>query len=364
MITASLAPTSTPERIVVELDTDHEGRRDLWWEVTSGPAPPVPQQLEAVAIALVARAMSYRQDLHVAGPVSATLLANLAEFVDAWCAWRPDLFGPVAISADDEVDDLGAPRPLAHRAVAAFSGGLDSTWTLAAHRRGLLGHRSRTVVGAVLVQGFDVGLGEHEAFERARASAAAITGELGVPLTAVRTNWKEVAATDWEMTFGTATAAILHLFADRAGTAIMAADNSYARLTLPWGSNPITSPLLTSGRMALTWSGAGRTRTDKARLVAELPAARRHLRVCWQGPDHGGNCGRCEKCVRTKLNLLTAGVGEFEALAPLAPGQVEALDISADHVQVYYRDLLAEGLPEPHASTIAALLDAAGVGDP
>lgn len=359
MITAALAPSSTPERLVVELETDHEGRRELRWETTSGPPPNVPTLLDPVALALVARAMSYRQDLHVAGPVSRTLLGNLEEFVDTWSRWRPDLFGPVAIAADEEVDDLGAARPHASLGVTAFSGGLDSTYALVAHRRGLLGRRGRDVIGAVLVQGFDVGLDEDEAFARARTSAAAITDELGVPLTTIRTNWKEVAATDWQMTFGSATAAILHLFADRAGTAIMAADNTYDRLTLPWGSNPITSPMLSSGRMALTWTGGRLRRTEKAAVVGDVPSVRRHLRVCWEGPDHGRNCGRCEKCVRTKLNLLAAGVGEIEALGPLDLDLLASQDVSADHVRVYYEGLLDEGLPAPYDAIVADLLGAA-----
>ena len=26
--------------------------------------------------------------------------------------------------------------------------------------------------------------------------------------------------------------------------------------------------------------------------------------MCWEGPLTGGNCGRCEKCIRTKLNFM------------------------------------------------------------
>ena len=33
----------------------------------------------------------------------------------------------------------------------------------------------------------------------------------------------------------------------------------------------------------------------------------RHLRVCWQNPDNAYNCGRCEKCFRTMLDLWVVG---------------------------------------------------------
>ena len=33
------------------------------------------------------------------------------------------------------------------------------------------------------------------------------------------------------------------------------------------------------------------------------PLVRRHLRVCWEDPQPGMNCGHCEKCVRTRVVL-------------------------------------------------------------
>ena len=68
--------------------------------------------------------------------------------------------------------------------------------------------------------------------------------------------------------------------------------------------------------------------------------------------------------MRTKLNLLAAGVGTIDALGPLTDGQLDVLDVSAPHVRVYYEGLLAEGLPEPHASAVRRLLEATASADP
>jgi hypothetical protein len=38
-------------------------------------------------------------------------------------------------------------------------------------------------------------------------------------------------------------------------------------------------------------------------MICDYPEIAARLRVCWQGPQTGANCGRCEKCVRTKLNF-------------------------------------------------------------
>jgi hypothetical protein len=47
--------------------------------------------------------------------------------------------------------------------------------------------------------------------------------------------------------------------------------------------------------------------------IAQVPALRDRLRVCWEGADKSRNCGECEKCRRTYLNFLAtrSEPGEF-----------------------------------------------------
>lgn len=343
MIRARYAPSSDRERVVVDIDTDHEGPSQLWWETTSGEPPAPTERLDPVAIALVAKAMNFTQDLHLEGPVSWQLLANLEEYVDAWTMWRPDIFRPVRLSADEVVDDRGdGAGPLVERGVVAFSGGVDSVYATLANQRGLRGRRSVDLAAAVLVQGFDIPLDDDRAFSVASAGARAMTEEIGVPLVTLRTNWKAVADPEWQMTFGLAVVSSLHLFADRAGTAVQACDTTYGAITVPWGSNPVTSPLLSSGRMRLVQPGGGVTRTRKAEAIGGVPSVREHLRVCWQGEDHGRNCGVCEKCVRTKVNFLAAGHGTVPALGPLEPGQLRGLTIRSTGAHAVLIELLEE----------------------
>lgn len=360
MIRARLAPTSVPERIVVDVSTDHEGDAQLWWETVAGDPPPVPDRLDVAALALVAKAMNYGQDLHLDGPVSWRLLANLEEYVDAWTQWRPATFRPVSLSAEEVIDDRGrGAGELADRAVAAFSGGLDGTYGVHLHARGLLGRRTLHVAAAVLVGGFDIPLDDELGLAAASTGARAILAELGVPLVVMRTNWQAVADPDWEMTFGTAMAAVLHLFADRAGNVLLASDTAYAAPTIPWGSNPITTPLLASARMRMGQPGTDATRTEKARALGELASVREHLRVCWEGELPGRNCGRCEKCVRTKVNLLAAGVGSIPALGPLEPGELRGLTIRSSGALDLFEQLLGEQgqLPVDVVEDLRWLLD-------
>ena len=341
MIRARYARAADRDRIVVDVQTDHDLDSQLWWETTRGDPPQLPDRLDPVALALVCKAMNFTQDLHLEGPVSWRLLANLEEFIDVWTMWRPDIFRPVSISADEVVDDRGdGAGPLGHRAVSAFSGGVDGAYSTYANQRGLLGRRSLEVAAAVLVQGFDIPLDDRNGFALAVHGAEAMTQELATPLVAMRTNWQAVANPEWQMSFGTAVAAVLHLFTDRAGVALQAADNTYGQIVIPWGSNPISGPLLSSSRMRLIQPGAGVSRTEKVRAIGGFDSVRQHLRVCWEGNQAGRNCQRCEKCVRTKVNFLAAGQGVAPALGPLGPGELRRLTIGSDGALAVYVELL------------------------
>ena len=358
MIVAELSSSSSTERLVVDVRAEHERPRSLWWEIARGTPPRWGERLDHLAIALAPMAMAYGQDLHLEGPVARTALAGLEEFGDAWHLWRPDLFHAVSITAGEVVDDRReAPGPTA--AVCAFSGGVDGTYATLAHARGLLGGRSLPVAAAVLVHGFDIDVDDHYGFGLAERAAEAVTDELGVDLVTVRTNWRREACPDWQMTFGAAAAAVLHLFADRAGTGVLAADTTYGHLTVPWGSNPVTNPLLSTARFRLTGAGAGIGRTAKCAAIGRLASVRDHVRVCWAGPTPGANCGRCEKCIRTKVNFLAAGIGEVAALGPLAPGELAAVTIGSEAARSIYEEMRADlgALPVDVARELLALLD-------
>jgi hypothetical protein len=56
--------------------------------------------------------------------------------------------------------------------------------------------------------------------------------------------------------------------------------------------------------------GCEANRVDKSAKIAESTIALSNLRVCWKNPDGDYNCGQCEKCQRTMINLLAVGALE------------------------------------------------------
>ncbi len=82
----------------------------------------------------------------------------------------------------------------------------------------------------------------------------------------------------------------------------------YNRLALPRGSSPAIDYLLSGDGMEIVNDGAGYSRTEKVAHITSYPVVTDRVKVCWEGPQADRNCGHCEKCVRTRLNFLAAGV--------------------------------------------------------
>jgi len=283
------------------------------YEIIGPDAPEQEPNANFAVAAALPTAMSLDRPLHVCGEVDADFLATMEEYMAAWCRWRPDLFQPVAISADAE----SAPRaPAAAGAIMAFSGGLDSTFALHAHKHAMLGRRQLDIQAGVLVQGFDIPLDQAEAFDIARGHVKSILDSYGVRLNVVRTNWQKPFCIKWGMTHVLGIAAVLHLFHRQFGSGMIADDVAYDTQVTPWSSNAITNQMLGGGGFPIRTTGAGWSRTEKTAAVAANPVVLNHLRVCYERPELGGNCGKCEKCIRTKLNFYAIGVPSVPALGP------------------------------------------------
>jgi hypothetical protein len=246
------------------------------------------------------------------------------------------VYRPIAISAHSELDD----GPFSSRkGVFAFSGGVDGTFALIRHYYGHAGRRSCQPIAGMLVYGFDIPLKDADAFAAAETSSRRMLEQFGLPLLVVRTNWKETICGDWADEFGAGLAACLHQFSGIANYGVLGADEDYAHLELPWGSNPVTNHFLSGGTFKIHTEGSAYTRTERVQMIAEHPEIARHLRVCWAGPITGRNCGICEKCVRTKLNFLAVGREAPCFDTPLTYGQILGIDAELPIQISYLKDI-------------------------
>jgi hypothetical protein len=336
-IIVAVSEERSPDQVRRTLTLD--GGKRVVYQIRGDVLPPAVDLCDFAAVATIFHAMRERRPLHIDGPVSTTLLRNLEEFQEAWAMWHPSRYAPIAVTAAQECEESAAsPR---RNGVFAFSGGVDSAAALLRHYSGDLHRRAVTPVAAVMVHGFDIPLSATSAFDTARGAAETSLKEFRVPLCVVRTDWRETICRHWEMEFAAGLAACLHQFAGAATVGIVGSDEDYARLVLPWGSNPITNHLLSGAAFAIQTECSALSRTERVALAARYPQLATRLRVCWQEASSGRNCGRCEKCLRTQLNFLAAGLEPLCFDGRPTPRQV--LGIAAKNaVQIAYLEEIAE----------------------
>ena len=270
---------------------------------------PVPEILDGFVVGIIFYAMRLGQNVRVHGVMSVEALRNLNEFQEAWTLWKGAHYTKVEIIPND----VKGGNTTARRddTIAAFSGGVDSIFTLLRHSTGTLGLASYPVRRSVLmVHGFDVPLREPGKFQALKERTAPLLRELNLQVRMIRTNLKEVGLQDWEDSFLSQLACCLHNYSHEFGHALVGSSEPYNALVLPWGSNPATDYLLSGSALRIVHDGAGYSRTQKVETIARNELASKVVKVCWEGKETHKNCGTCEKCVRTRLNFLAVGVAD------------------------------------------------------
>lgn len=316
--------------------SDSSRRTSLFYEVASRPAGRPVSVLDGVLCATVLHAMAERRDIRLHGPASDVILRNLREFQLAWSRWLPNLYQPIDIIVDSVVC---VDPPAERRSVAAFSGGVDSLFTVFQHNRHPKGPAD-PVHGALLVHGFDVKLENADDFEELADRTAAVREASGLALVRVRTNSKKLQLQTWMYGFAAELAACMHLCSADYTTAFIGSSEPYDGLVLPWGSNPVTDHLLSGGALSIVHDGAAFSRTEKVAFLTQFPDAVGAMKVCWEGERQGRNCGVCEKCVRTRLNFLAVGVADPSCFdGPLDLGLIAGLTITSDAVLAEFRSI-------------------------
>ena len=291
--------------LIKEIKANKEvDEKELWFIYPTDLPMPENSDCDSYLLATLLPAMQMKAGIIVHGSVSQELLSNLTELQYVWHKWCPEEFFLV----DIKVDSIRDSEERQKGAIVAFSGGADAQFAAYRHTKGIAGYSTQDIRAGVFVHGFDIPLADTQGFLGAAKMAAEVLESIDLTLFTVKTNIREVWNVNWELYCGTALASTLCGFNKYVGVGLLGSGESYDELVTPWGSHPITDPLLSSSTFKVIHDGAGFNRSEKIKAISEWPLGIKNLRVCWAGGNHERNCGYCEKCVRTRLNFLISGV--------------------------------------------------------
>jgi hypothetical protein len=314
-------------------------------EVTMRFTHPDPDRLVASGrpwlLVFLPAAMQVGAPLRVHGPVDAGTVEGLMEWQEAMVGFRPHL-RVVPISAD--LDDP-TPGPLRDGGITAFSGGVDSSFTVVrsaqARDRGTHAYRDARARAGLIVHGFDIPQSQPEAFESAVGRVSGILDAHCMELHRLATDVRSLEARfgcDWETEcHGIWLAAALACLEGPFTHTIIPSTFPYHAQKLPWASNPFTDHLLGSSSRPLLHDGAGYDKLGKVEVLADVPSVLSFLRVCWEGAQLDRNCGHCYKCVATQACFWAVGVPSLAAFD--SPCTVE--EVAGSAVDDVYRVHLA-----------------------
>jgi hypothetical protein len=288
------------------LEGPDEGRKSFWYRLPAAYRDSLAPSCDPYVLAALFPAMTAPADLVVHGSVSPSLLYNLMEYQSAWVMWERDRYASIDIRADSEAEQ---PMVATSAAVAGFSGGLDSSFTVYRHRQLDLGRTRQNLTSAIHVHGIDIPLSEKEAYQRANARVRRMLDSLGVAMIPMAMNLKEETKHIWYQCHGAMTASCLMLLSGGFSAGLLAASYPYSNIMPGWGSNPVTDWRLGSNAFPIIHDGAGYTRFDKIQVISQWPGALENLRVCMAHMQGDTNCCRCRKCMRTILLFRFAGCG-------------------------------------------------------
>lgn len=291
----------------VVLENQSQQHSNLWYRFGAEHRHLFTKTSEPFVVAMIFNAMRKSTDLYVHGQVSPSLLRNLEEFQAVWNCWLPERYTRIEINADIEREQPEANDP--NSAVMAFSGGVDSCFTAWRHSTGSCGRLRRNLRAAVMIHGFDIPLEEKDVFNRAAENCKKMLEPLGITLIPMATNFRDLG-NYWNDAHVAGLASSLMLLQAGYASSLIASSPPYNNISIapPWGSNPVTDPLLSSDTFEVIHDGAAFTRAEKIREISNWPQALRYLRVCWEGEQKDRNCCSCEKCIRTILNFRIIGL--------------------------------------------------------
>jgi hypothetical protein len=269
----------------------------LWWRM---PEELAPTRLDASPFlaGVLVYAMRHGEDVAVDGPVSPRLLAAVDKIVAIFHSLAPGERRKVAITAE-----AGEPPPPTDATGCFFTRGVDSWYAvLTALEEDV---QAPPLSHLLFCPDFVSKLNSPELIRVKTEATREAAQRTGLKFVEVQTNLKH----DFRGAQLVSTALAL----------------GFARMLIPSGAmhgeivrattHPILDHRFSTERTQIVHYGDA-SRIDKVSRIARSQDALDTLRVCHHDGESDDNCGRCEKCVRTMLELHVVGALDRAATLP------------------------------------------------
>ncbi len=252
-------------------------------------------------------AMCLGERLASRDPIPQSLLLNILEAMAIYNTDFPDSSHVVELN----MDTFRPTGPTDGRIGSFYSGGVDSLFNIAELLRLKKQFGVDPVTDLWLIQGMDIKLSDEKLWSEVKRNLMApFADDKLTRCVDIRTNAREIhdRFVGWEeMGFSAILGGISKCFAPIVGTALIGSYANYRNI-VPHSSSPLVDPMWSCDRQLVRHFSCRVDRIEKLQTISiEIPQLLENLRVCYLNTDGAYNCGKCEKCLRTQMQLLLCG---------------------------------------------------------
>lgn len=197
---------------------------------------------------------------------------------------------------------IDAPLLKGSFASHCISTGIDSTYAL------IKGVQDVTFTHGLVVHGADYRLQHTTGFESLFSRVKALCAKAGLEPIVVKTDMRKIGF-NWGMHHIAQLAACMHFLGPKFTDVAFAADNTINQdmKRFPWGNNFFIGSHTSGGQTRAHYVGYEADRYAKIKAIQNDGRYLDELGVCFLDKELGGNCGKCPKCVMTRIAFECEG---------------------------------------------------------
>jgi hypothetical protein len=292
----------------------------------------------ALAAQSIRRGVCIRFDL----PVSQSAANAAARIGSIWQARAPHFSSPLDLELTNIISDQ--PAASCNR-ILCISGGVDSTYSACI---------DTSFSHGLSIRGFDFPMSNRIGFEGRRHRMQIVADKFSLDLQELRTDLSLSFKSHYDAYNVLFMASCLGFAGYGMGGGAFSGDFS-ARgqlVATTFCSTEGIAPLLSTKQFPIDMVGSLPTRGEKIRAIYEIaPDLLPNLGFCLEEQASGGNCGRCDKCMRTRMCLDYSGLDQklvFDDVADPVDFFRDCNPASAfmANLQLVHLDIAVDALPE------------------